>query len=102
MLIASLIIGVVVLVFATPKLRMHLFLAHLLAAFTMVLAGGIAPIEVISIINDGVGGTLGYIGVVIALGTIIGVILERTGPAIVMPRRLFACSPIAFPTPPCG
>lgn len=97
MLIASLIIVVIALVFATAKLRMHPFLALLLAAFAMALAGGIAPKEAISIINDGFGGTLGYIGIVIALGTIIGVILERTGAAIVMAEAIIRLLSDRFP-----
>ncbi|TKA88748.1 GntP family permease [Guyparkeria sp. SB14A] len=97
MLIASLIIVVIALVFATAKLRMHPFLALLLAAFAMALAGGIAPKEAVSIINDGFGGTLGYIGIVIALGTIIGVILERTGAAIVMAEAIIRLLSDRFP-----
>ncbi|MDG4867428.1 GntP family permease [Guyparkeria sp. 1SP6A2] len=97
MLIASLIIVVIALVFATAKLRMHPFLALLLAAFAMALAGGIAPKEAIGIINDGFGGTLGYIGIVIALGTIIGVILERTGAAIVMAEAIIRLLSDRFP-----
>ena len=97
MLIASLIIVVVALVFATAKLRMHPFLALLLAAFAMALAGGIAPKEAIGLINDGFGGTLGYIGIVIALGTIIGVILERSGAAIVMAEAIIRLLSDRFP-----
>ncbi|KTG16347.1 MULTISPECIES: GntP family permease [unclassified Guyparkeria] len=97
MLIASLIIVVIALVFATAKLRMHPFLALLLAAFAMALAGGIAPKEAIGLINDGFGGTLGYIGIVIALGTIIGVILERSGAAIVMAEAIIRLLSDRFP-----
>jgi GntP family gluconate:H+ symporter len=97
MLIASLIIVVIALVFATAKLRVHPFLALLLAAFAMALAGGIAPKEAIGIINDGFGGTLGYIGIVIALGTIIGVILERTAAAIVMAEAIIRLLSDRFP-----
>ncbi|MCL7745307.1 GntP family permease [Guyparkeria hydrothermalis] len=97
MLIASLIIVVIALVFATAKLRMHPFLALLLAAFAMALAGGIAPKEAVSLINDGFGSTLGYIGIVIALGTIIGVILERSGAAIVMAESIIRLLSDRFP-----
>lgn len=97
MLIASLIIVVIALVFATAKLRMHPFLALLLAAFAMALAGGIAPTEAIGIINEGFGNTLGYIGIVIALGTIIGVILERSGAAIVMAEAIIRLLSDRFP-----
>src|SRR5699024_10064967 len=39
---------------------------------------------IVAVIGDGFGGILGYIGLVIALGTIIGVILERSGAALTM------------------
>ncbi|WP_018862199.1 MULTISPECIES: GntP family permease [unclassified Thioalkalivibrio] len=97
MLIIGLIIVVAALVFATVKLRVHPFLALLLAAFVMALIGGIAPKEAISVINDGFGGTLGYIGIVIALGTIIGVILDRTGAAIVMAEAIIRALSDRFP-----
>jgi len=98
MLIFSLIIVVVALVFATAKLRLHPFLALLLAAFAMAMAGGLDPKHAIAVINKGFGGTLGYIGIVIALGTIIGVILERTGAAIAMAEAIIRLLSERFPT----
>ncbi|MBN2855207.1 MAG: GntP family permease [Halothiobacillaceae bacterium] len=98
MLMFSLIIVVAALVFATAKLRLHPFLALLLAAFFMAIAGGLDPKEAINVINKGFGSTLGYIGIVIALGTIIGVILERTGAAIAMAEALIRLLSDRFPT----
>ncbi len=98
MLILSLIIVVVALVFATAKIRLHPFLALLLAAFAMAMAGGLDPKHAIAVINKGFGGTLGYIGIVIALGTIIGVILERTGAAIAMAEAIIRLLSERFPT----
>ncbi|WP_018168048.1 GntP family permease [Thioalkalivibrio sp. ALMg9] len=98
MLIIGLILVVAALVFATAKLRVHPFLALLIAAFVMAIIGGIAPREAISVINDGFGSTLGYIGIVIALGTIIGVILDRTGAAVVMAEAIIRALSDRFPT----
>lgn len=98
MLIISLILVVIALVFATAKLKLHPFLALLLAAFAMAIAGGLDPKHALDVINKGFGGTLGYIGIVIALGTIIGVILERTGAAIAMAEAIIRLLSDRFPT----
>ncbi len=50
----------------------------------MGLIAGLSPQDVIKAITGGFGGTLGGIGIVIAAGTIIGFILERSGAALVM------------------
>ena len=54
-----------------------------------------------STIRSGFGSILGYIGLVIVLGTIIGVILERTGAAIVMAESIVRVLGPRFPTLTC-
>src|SRR5699024_10309877 len=49
------------------------------------------------IITDGFGGILGYIGLVIVLGTIIGVILEKSGAAISMVEAIIRLIGDRFP-----
>ncbi|GAF54673.1 D-glycerate transporter [Psychrobacter sp. JCM 18901] len=49
-------------------------------------------------ISDGFGGILGYIGLVIVFGTIIGLILEKTGAAIVMAESVIKVLGPRFPT----
>ncbi|MBN2713938.1 MAG: GntP family permease [Planctomycetes bacterium] len=77
LLIASIIFIVVV----TAKFKLHPFLALLIAAFGFGLISGMDPMKVVKSINDGFGGTIGYIGIVILAGTIIGVFLEKSGGA---------------------
>ena len=62
-------------------MKMHPFLALILAALGYGIASGMAPLEVVETINKGFGGTIGYIGIVILAGTIIGTFLERSGAA---------------------
>ncbi len=75
-------ISVVFIVTATTRLKLHPFLALLIAAFGYgVLSGTMSLEQVIKSVNDGFGGTIGYIGIVILAGTVIGTFLEKSGGA---------------------
>ncbi len=82
LLIGILLAGIIFIVLATSKLKLHPFLALLLAAYGMALLAGMPLMEISGHITKGFGNILAYIGIVIVLGTIIGVILEKTGAAI--------------------
>jgi len=86
------------IVFATSKLRLNPFITLLLASFIAAFAFGLPFDSIESTIRGGFGKILGYIGLVIVLGTIIGVILERTGAAIVMAETIIKCLGKKFPT----
>ncbi len=80
-------LSVVFIVLATARLKLHPFLALLLAAFLFgVLAGG-SPTVVLKSINTGFGNTIGYIGIVILAGSIIGTFLEKSGGAARLAER---------------
>ena len=83
-LIVLLIAAIVFIVFATAQFRLHPFLVLLVTAYGLGLLAGLPPGEVLSAITDGFGSTIGSIGIIIAAGTIIGVVLERSGGAQVM------------------
>jgi gluconate:H+ symporter, GntP family len=81
-LILLLFIFILFIVVTTSKLKWHPFFALLLAAIGFgLLSGTMHPNEVISSINTGFGNTIGYIGIVILAGSIIGKFLEKTGGA---------------------
>jgi GntP family gluconate:H+ symporter len=83
MLEVSLLAGsIVFIVLATTKLGLHPFLALLAAAFGFGLLSGMPAAEVVQAVNQGFGGILGYIGIVIVAGSIIGTFLERSGGAL--------------------
>ncbi|RBW68202.1 GntP family permease [Bacillus taeanensis] len=84
MLFAILIVGVVLVVVATAKLKLHPFLSLLLGAFFIGIASGMPLDKVVENVNNGFGGLMGYIGIVIVAGTIIGTILEKSGAALRM------------------
>lgn len=81
-LILLTVIGFIILV--TTRLNLHLFLTLLLASFLIAFAYGIPAASIATVIGNGFGSVLGYIGLVIVLGTVIGIILEKSGAAITM------------------
>ncbi len=80
--------SVVFVIVATARFRAHPFLVLLVAAYLVGLAAGLPGIAVVAAITEGFGGTIGYIGIVIASGTIIGALLEKTGGAALMARSV--------------
>lgn len=80
-LIVSLVVSVLFIVLATVKLKLHPFLALLVAAFGFGIAAGMPLKDVVKWVNTGFGDTIGSIGIVILAGCIIGTFLEKSGGA---------------------
>lgn len=81
MAILLLLLSVVLIVVLTARYNVHPFLALLFAALGYGLLSGMELPLLVQSINDGFGGTLGKIGMVIVLGVIIGAFLEHSGGA---------------------
>ncbi|MFD0706913.1 D-serine transporter DsdX [Photorhabdus akhurstii] len=79
--IGTLLTSIVLIVFTVIKLKIHPFLALLLASFYVGVLMGMNPVEMVSAIQRGVGDTLGFLAVVIGLGTILGKMMEISGAA---------------------
>ncbi|MGL6013257.1 MAG: GntP family permease, partial [Shewanella oncorhynchi] len=93
------LIGVIAfIVIATSKFKLHPFLTLILAAFIAAFAYGLPSGEIAKTITTGFGNILGYIGLVIVLGTIIGIILEISGAAITMADVVIKILGKRFPT----
>ncbi|PFG58693.1 putative D-glycerate permease [Vibrio sp. ES.051] len=86
------------IVLTTTKFKLHPFLALIIAAFLAAFAYGLPVDSIAKTIASGFGGILGYIGLVIVLGTIIGVILEKSGAAITMADTVIKVLGERFPT----
>lgn len=84
MLFAILIVGVFLIIIATSKFKLHPFLSLILGSLFVGIASGMPLAKVVENINSGFGGLMGGIGLVIVFGTIIGIILEKTGAALRM------------------
>ena len=89
---------IVFIVLATTKLKIHPFLALLAAALLAGFAYQLPTLEIAGHIARGFGGILGGIGIVIVFGTIIGLILERSGAAITMAETVIRILGERFPT----
>jgi len=81
LLVLLLLLSIAFIIFATAKLNLHPFLALLITAFGFGIASGMPLADVVKSVNDGFGGTIGSIGIVILAGTIIGIFLEKSGGA---------------------
>ena len=88
LMILLLVASIVLIVVATSKFKLHPFIALIFAALFVGLgASALGQFDVMAVestIRSGFGGILAYIGIVIVLGTIIGVFLEKSGAAIRM------------------
>ncbi|GAB3526615.1 GntP family permease [Pontibacter brevis] len=84
LLFLILLLGVGFIVLATAKFKLHPFLSLLIAAFAVGIAAGLPLNKVVAAVNEGFGGLMSYIGIVIVAGTVIGKILEKSGAALRM------------------
>jgi GntP family gluconate:H+ symporter len=84
-LIFLLLISVVFIIITTSKLNWHPFFSLLAAAFGFgAFSGTMSLEEVVKSINSGFGNTIGFIGIVIIAGSIIGKFLEKSGGAFTL------------------
>jgi GntP family gluconate:H+ symporter len=88
LLIIVFVLCVLFIIFSSTKFKLHPFLALLFAALAFGLLSGMPLSKIAKSINDGFGGTLGYIGIVIVAGTIIGTFLEFSGGAYTLADRI--------------
>jgi GntP family gluconate:H+ symporter len=88
MLIILLLVCVILIVLSTSKLKLHPFLALILVAIIFGLFSGMPLQLIVESVNEGFGGTIGQIGIVILAGVIIGTFLEESGGAYSMASRI--------------
>lgn len=88
MIILYLVLSIVGIVLLSVKLKVHPFIALLLAALAYGFLAGMPPEAIVKSINDGFGNTLGKIGLIIVLGVIIGAFLENTGAAYTLADKV--------------
>lgn len=81
MLLFMILLSVILIVVFTAVFKVHPFLSLLFGAFFVGITSGMPLLTVVENVNDGFGGLMKNIGLVIVAGTIIGVILEKSGAA---------------------
>ncbi|WP_084516150.1 gluconate:H+ symporter [Microbacterium luticocti] len=90
-------IGIALVVVLIVWLKMHAFLALTIAALFVGLASGVPVEKVTGSYETGVGGVLGYVGVLIALGAILGKLLADSGGADRVVDTLLRGRPATLP-----
>jgi gluconate:H+ symporter, GntP family len=83
-LLVILLAGIIIVIFMISKMKIHPFISLLLVSFGIAFAAGMPSGDIARTVTKGFGDLLGNIGIVIALGTIIGYILEKSGAALRM------------------
>ncbi|WP_077620077.1 GntP family permease [Bacillus sinesaloumensis] len=81
MLILIALAGIFLLLFLVIRTKLHAFVALLLVSLLVGIAAGMPLNEVVSSIERGMGGTLGFVAVVVGLGAMFGQMLEVSGGA---------------------
>ena len=79
-----LIIGVAIIILLTAKFRVHAFFALIIACFVTGIGVSMPVTEVIETMKTGFGNIMKSLGLIIVLGTTLGVLLEHTGSTKVM------------------
>lgn len=73
--------GVAAVILGVMWLRIHPFVSLLTAAIGVGLAAGMTPDTVLTSVQTGMGNTLGFVAIVVGLGSMFGMMLEESGGA---------------------
>ena len=79
MLMVIFLSGIILLMLLIIKFKVNPFLALILTSLVIGVAAGLPVPKILSSVSSGFGGTLGGIGIVIALGIMLGELLYQTG-----------------------
>lgn len=92
------VVGIAVLLLMIIRLKIEPFVALLVTGLLIALAAGLPVSKIVgtaqksssSILETGFGNTLGHVAVIIGLGAVLGALLEASGGAQMLTRRLLA------------
>lgn len=87
-LILIAVLGIALLLFLVIKIRLQAFVALLLASLFVAIAAGLPLADIPKTIQDGMGSTLGFIAIVVGIGTMFGEMLRVSGGAEQLARTL--------------
>ena len=89
-LLLAAFVAVVVLIALIAYAKVHPFIALTVVSIALGLASGMPVLTAIKAFQDGVGGVLGFIAVVVGLGTMLGKIMAESGAAARIATTLIA------------
>jgi GntP family gluconate:H+ symporter len=84
LLVVKLVIAIVAIVVLVARYKLHPFLALTLGALGLGLVAPEGPADLLDSFKSGAGDTLGNVGIVLALGTMLGKLLAESGGADVV------------------
>src|SRR4051812_8088602 len=98
LLVAAALLGIAAVVVLITVLKVHPFLALILGSAVLGVVAGVSVKDIVSSFTTGVGSTVGSVGLLIALGAMIGGLLTASGGADEVVRRIVdRVSPRALP-----
>jgi gluconate:H+ symporter, GntP family len=83
-LVTAAVVGIIVVVVLIVWAKFHPFLALMLGTATLGAVAAVAPLDIVTSFLDGVGATFGSVGVLVALGAMLGKLLADSGGADVI------------------
>ena len=87
-LILAAVLGIVVVIVLIAWAKWHPFLALILGSAVLGLVAGASPGDTVTSFTAGLGTTVGNVGLLIALGSMIGALLAESGGADGIVRRI--------------
>ena len=87
-MLAVLGIAIIMIIVLSIKFRIHAFLSLIAACFLIAFATGMPLAKIGTSIEAGMGGTLGFLAPILALGAILGKMMEISGGAEKLSRTL--------------
>jgi GntP family gluconate:H+ symporter len=75
------LLAVITLIVLIARFKVHPFIALLVVSLAMGMASGMPPATAVKSFQDGVGNVLGFIAIVVALGTMLGKMMAESGAA---------------------
>ena len=84
------LVAVTTLIVLIARMKLHPFVALVVVSLGMGVAAGMAPLGAVKSFQDGVGNALGFIAIVVGLGTMLGKIMAESGAATRIATTLIA------------
>ncbi|MEN3930287.1 SLC13 family permease [Microvirga sp. W0021] len=81
LLLVYALVAILALIVLIARYKLNPFIALVVVSIGMGLAAGMSPTKIVDSFQSGVGSTLGFIAVVVALGTMLGKLLAESGGA---------------------
>src|SRR5450830_1723046 len=78
-LLLNAFLAILVLIVMITRLRVHPFIALLITSGFLGLISGMPLPKIVKSFQDGFGGVLGFVGIVLGLGTMLGEMMAESG-----------------------